>query len=67
MKLTQNVGGIDKYLRLIVGAALVIVGILYSQGWWLAIPGAVIFLSGLVGRCLLYYPFGISTCPAKKA
>lgn len=65
MKLTQNVGGIDKILRLVAGAALIGAGILTGM-WWLAIIGGILFLTGVVGRCGLYYLLGINTCPAKK-
>ena len=66
MKLTQNVGGIDKVLRLIGGAALVAAGIYLNQ-IWLAVIGGVLFFTGLLGRCGLYYLIGVNTCPAKKA
>lgn len=66
MKLTQNVGGIDRILRLVGGAALIGAGI-YLEQVWLSVIGGVIFLSGLAGRCGLYYLFGINTCPAKKS
>jgi hypothetical protein len=65
MNLPQNVGGIDKYVRILGGG--IVAGIaLYHQIWWLAGIGALIALTGLVGRCGLYYLLGINTCPVKK-
>ncbi len=65
MKLTKNVGGIDKVLRLVLGALGIGVG-LYMGWWWLVGIGAIIFLSGLLGRCGLYYLLGINTCPVQQ-
>jgi hypothetical protein len=65
MKLAKNVGGIDRTLRLVLGGLAIGVGI-FMGWWWLAAIGALIFLSGLVGRCSLYYLFGVNTCPAEK-
>jgi len=64
MRLAQNVGGIDKVIRIVVG--LVLVGIaVYPEMWWLAAVGTLLVLTGLVGRCGLYYLFGFSTCPTQ--
>jgi hypothetical protein len=54
MKLAKNVGGIDKVLRLVIGAVAIGVGA-YTGMWWLAGVGAIVFLTGLLGRCGLYY------------
>lgn len=66
MKLVQNVGGVDRVIRLVGGAALIGAGIYLGQ-IWLAIIGGVLFLTGLVGRCGLYYLIGVNTCPPKKS
>ncbi|MFV0296802.1 MAG: DUF2892 domain-containing protein [Hyphomicrobiaceae bacterium] len=60
--MTANVGGIDRILRIVVGLvliALVFVGPQTSWGWLGVIPLA----TGLLGRCPLYVPFGLSSCP----
>lgn len=65
MKLTQNVGGIDRAIRVLIGAVLIGAGI-YANMWWLAIVGGIILLTGVLGRCGLYYLLGVNTCPTKK-
>lgn len=55
-----NVGGIDRILRIVVGAALVVataMGQLPVWGWIGIIPLA----TGLVGFCPLYPMLGVST------
>ncbi len=55
-----NVGGIDRILRIVVGAALVVataMGQLPVWGWIGVIPLA----TGLVGFCPLYPILGVST------
>jgi len=56
-----NVGGIDRVLRVVVGLgllSLVFVGPQTAWGW----IGAVPLLTGLLGFCPAYLPFGIKTC-----
>jgi hypothetical protein len=65
MRLEKNVGGIDKVLRLGIGAVAMGVGA-YTGMWWLVGVGAIIFLTGLLGRCGLYYLIGVNTCPVEK-
>ena len=55
-----NVGGIDRVLRIIVGAALislVFVGPMTPWGW----VGLVPLLTGLIGWCPPYAMFGWNT------
>jgi ABC-type protease/lipase transport system fused ATPase/permease subunit len=65
MKLAKNVGGIDKVLRLAVGAVAMGAGA-YTGMWWMVGVGAIIFLTGLLGRCGFYYLMGVNTCPVEK-
>jgi hypothetical protein len=62
--LHRNVGTYDRLLRIVLGAVLVIVGfsIQGTVGITLGIFGLVPLLTGLVGWCPLYLPFGFSTC-----
>lgn len=55
----QNVGGIDRILRLVVGVALLTWGYL-DQNWWGAV-GIIPLFTGTTSWCLLYQPFGLST------
>jgi hypothetical protein len=59
-----NVGGMDRVLRIVVGAALLVltfVGpfkeVLYPWG----LIGIVPLATGLMGWCPVYLPFGLST------
>ncbi len=57
---TQNVGGIDRFLRILVGLALlamVFVGPKTPWGWLGLIP----LVTGIFRFCPLYRPFGLST------
>ena len=61
----SNVGGIDKILRIVVGASLIgatVAGLLPAWGY----IGIVPLATGLMGWCPLYPLLGMSTCPMKK-
>jgi len=66
----KNIGSADRVIRVILGAALVLAGVLLhvssGQFWWLALVGAVLLLTAAVSVCPLYLPFGIRTT-GKKA
>jgi hypothetical protein len=58
--MTQNVGVIDRILRIIVGVALLVWGFVLSPAapvWWAAI-GAVPLLTGLISWCPAYTLLG---------
>ena len=59
-----NVGGIDRILRIIVGAALIALVFVGPQTPWGWI-GVVPLATGLIGWCPAYLPFGLSS--AKKS
>lgn len=59
----KNEGSIDRILRIVVGALLVL-GAVMGYGWWMWI-GVVPLLTGAVGWCPLYSVLGIRTCPMK--
>ena len=55
-----NVGGIDRVGRLVVGVGLVGWAVMGGPVWaWI---GVVPILTGALGWCPLYLPFGINTC-----
>jgi len=60
----QNVGSVDRIIRVIAGLALIgasLLGLIGPWGW----IGLVPLATGLVGFCPAYLPFGWSTCAAK--
>ncbi len=59
----KNVGGFDKSVRITAGIILILLGMLkvLPYGTVIAILGAFILLTGLMGFCMLYVPLGIST------
>ena len=69
--MTTNMGKLDRVIRLIVAALLVVAafgsgiaaaGILH----WLALAVAAVFtVTALIGTCPLYSIIGIKTCSAK--
>lgn len=62
----QNVGGIDRILRIVVGLVLVALAATGTIGVWGYI-GVVPILTGALGWCPAYLPFGLSTCKTKNA
>ncbi len=63
---SRNVGGIDRAVRIVVGAILLAAGLyLASTGGRYAVPaaaiGAIVLITGLVGFCPPYVWLGIST------
>lgn len=59
-----NVGGIDRILRVTVGAALVVAATTGVIGLWGYI-GIVPVLTGLFRFCPVYPLLGLNTCPMK--
>jgi len=55
----KNVGSVDRLLRLIVGAAIVVWGV-YAENWW-GLVGLVPLMTGLLNWCPVYLPFKLST------
>jgi hypothetical protein len=66
--MTTNVGGIDRILRIAIGAALLL-WFFIDQGtgfWhWAKLIGIVPLLTGLFSTCPLYSIIGMNTCPRK--
>ncbi len=63
-------GGVDKILRIIVAAIIVVLYLLGkisgTLGIVLLVVAAVLSIVSMVGSCPLYLPFGISTLPKEK-
>lgn len=65
-----NVGGIDRVLRIAVGAALLAAFFLMPGSgfrWVFVVLGVVALGTGLMKTCPLYSIFGFSSCPLRKS
>jgi hypothetical protein len=60
-----NIGGIERIIRIVVGAALVGLAATNTVGWW-GWLGLVPLITGLIGWCPPYAILGISTCSTKS-
>lgn len=64
----KNVGQVDKWIRIVLGVALLLVLVLVQSGWrWIGLLGFVALATGLLNTCPLYSLFGISTNKDKDA
>jgi hypothetical protein len=61
----QNVGGIDRTVRIAAGLLLIGLAATGTVGWW-GWLGVVPLLTGVVGWCPPYALLGFNTC-ARKA
>ena len=66
--LKKNAGNIDRILRVVVGAALLIAFFMIPDASYrmFLLIGIVPLATGLLGSCPLYTILGISTCPLKE-
>jgi len=67
MKITKNVGGIDRVLRIIVGIILLMLVLLAFIGpqtpWdYFGFIGITPLITGIIGYCPPYKLVGINTC-----
>ena len=65
MKFEVNEGTTDRIIRIVLGLGIISLVFVGPQTPW-AWLGLVPLATGLVGRCGLYYPLGISTCKVEK-
>ncbi len=63
--MTQNVGGIDRILRIVVGLVLIGLAATGTVGWW-GWLGIVLLATGAIGWCPPYAIFGFNTCATKN-
>jgi hypothetical protein len=59
-----NVGGVDRALRVVVGALLVALAATGIVGWW-GWVGLVPLATGVVRFCPVYTLLGVKTCAAE--
>ena len=55
----KNIGLTDRWIRLVLGLAIIAAGI-YFKSWW-GLVGLVPLATALIRTCPLYLPFVIST------
>jgi len=60
----QNVGTVDRVVRIVVGLALIAGSLLGYIGVWGWI-GVLVLATGLFRFCPAYFPFGLNTGPTK--
>lgn len=58
--MTRNMGSVDRWLRIVLGLAIVAAGVAFKS-WWGAV-GLVPLFTAAIGWCPAYLPFGLSTC-----
>ena len=65
--LKNNVGGLDRAVRVIAGAVLLAMFFMYPDASWryFTLIGVIPLLTGLFGTCPLYSILGLSTCRVK--
>ena len=63
--MTQNVGGIDRILRIVIGLVLIGLTVNGSIGLW-GWLGIVPLATGAIGWCPPYAIFGWNTCSTKS-
>ena len=63
--MTQNVGGIDRILRIVVGLVLVGLAATGTVGWW-GWLGLVLLGTGALGWCPPYAILGFTTCATQN-
>ena len=63
----ENVGGVDRGLRIAVGVVLLaLVFVLEGEARWLGLVGLLPLATGLFRFCPAYALFGLSTCPRAR-
>jgi hypothetical protein len=66
--MTQNVGSIDRIVRVIIGLALLAFAVFSGSAYaWIGWIGVVPLLTAAFSTCPLYSILGLSTCPVKRA
>ncbi len=67
----RNMGAADRVIRIVLAAAVAVLYFTHQlsavAGIVLGIVGAIFLVTGIVGVCPLYMPFGLSTRKRKAA
>ena len=64
--MTQNIGGIERIIRIVAGLVLIALAATGTVGWW-GWLGVVPLATGLMGWCPPYSLLGINTCKNRNA
>jgi uncharacterized protein (DUF58 family) len=59
----KNMGNADRWIRVILGLAIIAAGV-YFKSWW-GLISIIPLATSLISTCPLYLPFGISTRRSK--
>ncbi len=66
----KNIGGLDRILRIIIATIIVVLYFMEiltaAAGIVFMVIAAILLITSLAGRCALYVPLGINTCPKDK-
>jgi hypothetical protein len=62
--MTKNIGTADKIIRIVLGAAIIILGF-FTQSWW-GLIGILPLFTAFINFCPAYTIFGFTTCKTKK-
>lgn len=60
----KNVGNVDMIIRLVLGVAIGVWGLVAQN--WLGLIGLVPIITGLTGFCPAFTLLGINTCKVKE-
>jgi len=59
----KNIGNADRWIRIILGATIIIAGIVFKS-WW-GLVGIIPIGTAVINFCPLYAPFRLSTRRSK--
>jgi hypothetical protein len=63
----KNVGNLDKWIRIVLGVALLSLLFIIPGGWrWIGLLGAVLIVTAFINFCPIYAIFGLSTKKESK-
>jgi hypothetical protein len=64
MTFQKNVGGVDRGVRIVLGIAIMALGVYFESFW--GVLGVVVLATGIFQFCGLYTLFGASTCKVEQ-
>jgi hypothetical protein len=68
--LRQNMGMLDRMIRICMGIVLLVLGVIVAKGTIgliFIIVSILLLMTGITGFCILYIPFRISTKPKRQS